>query len=58
MSDDDLGNEVRFWECLLEDWEANNEEPPSERMYQVLELARSKLRLVEAKYGAESLQVH
>jgi len=58
MSEDDLGNEVRFWEYMLEDWEDNNDEPPPERMYEALELARSKLKLMGAKYAYEGLQVH
>jgi len=55
---DSLCDEVIFWVHMIEDWEANNDEPVPERMYEALELARAKSRLVGTGYIFESNQIH
>ena len=39
MSDEDINDEVLFWERLIEWWKANKDSPVPERMYLALMLA-------------------
>ena len=55
---DGLNDEVIFWMHMIEDWEVNNDGPVPERMHEALELAKFKLRLVEAEYIPEVNLMH
>lgn len=41
MSDEDINNQVRFWQRLIEWWETNNDDPVPERMALALRFARA-----------------
>jgi hypothetical protein len=50
MKDENLEDEVRFWRHLIEWWETSKSEPAPPRMYQALELAKSKAGHVQSSY--------
>jgi len=58
MDEDDLNDEFVFWQHMLEDWQTNNDEPVPERLYQALELARSKLTLADKAMFSDYQQFH
>ena len=40
MSDEDINNQVLFWQRLIEWWETNNDDPVPERMNLAFSFAR------------------
>lgn len=40
MSDEDINNQVLFWQRLIEWWETNNDDPVPERMNLALRFAK------------------
>ena len=55
---DSLNDEVIFWMHMIEDWGNNRTEPVPERMYEAMELARSKLVLLETQIIDGQYQIH
>jgi hypothetical protein len=50
VMNDDLDDETGFWLYLIEWWETSKNEPAPPRMYQALELAKSKAGHVQSSY--------
>lgn len=51
MSDEDINNQVLFWQRMIEWWEANNDDPVPQRMNLALRFARAVHDDVDEQFG-------
>jgi hypothetical protein len=56
MSDEDINDEVLFWQKLIEWWKTNKDDPVPERMYSALRLAKAIYEDVGEEFAPERVK--
>jgi hypothetical protein len=56
MSDEDINDEVLFWQKLIEWWKLNKDSPVPERMYLALRIAEAGSDEIQEDFAAERVR--